>query len=317
MTRTVVRPGAFEQRIAETDPDSLRAESLDLLQVNIGLRCNTACSHCHQSCSPASTEMMDDATLAAVCAIARDVRPALVDITGGSPELHPGLRSLVGCLRDAGLAVQVRTNLTALLEPQAEGLIDVLAERGVSLLASLPAIAAGEYALQRGSGFGTALSVLRRLNAAGWGVSDRLPLHIAVNPAGCDLDSTAADVEARYRSVLTGDLGIRFDRMVLIRNMPVGRFRAELERTGEVDRYLDALEQAFSPELTRALSCRHAIEIAWDGTLSDCDFNLGAGLRVADGERAHVREFDAASLARRRIRFADHCWGCTAGAGSS
>jgi radical SAM/Cys-rich protein len=258
MTRTVAGPGTFEERLAEADPLALRADSLDLLQVNIGLRCNTACSHCHQSCSPASTEMMDDATLAVVCRIAREVRPELVDITGGSPELHPGLRSLVACLRDSYIPVQVRTNLTALLDPEAEGLIDFFAERGVGLLASLPALGADEYAKQRDDGFEVAVDVLRRLNAAGWGTSERLPLHIAVNPCACDLYSTTAGVEARYRSILTGELGVRFDRIVLITNMPVGRFRTQLERTGEFEAYLEALsgEERFDliDELERQLS---------------------------------------------------------------
>ena len=242
-----------------------------------------------------------------MCARSWSTSPAVrLNSIRGSARLSPA----------CDIAVQVRTNLTALLEPEAEGLIGFLAERGVGLLASLPALGADEYAMQRGGGFEIAVDVLRTLNDAGWSMSERLPLHIAVNPCECDLDSTAAEVEDRYRSILTGEIGVRFDHIVLIRNMPVGRFRTHLERTGELETYLNALRAAFNPDLAPALSCRHAIEIAWDGTLSDCDFNLGAGLRVADGEIAHVRDFDAASLAHRRIRFADHCWGCTAGAGS-
>lgn len=307
---------AFERSIVAVLPEARYAERLELLQVNLGRRCNSACTHCHQSCSPSCTEMMDEITLAAVSGIALDVRPALVDITGGSPELHPGLPTLVSQLRSAGLRTRIRTNLTALLEPEAEGLIDHLAEAGVELLASVPALTADGYASQRGGQLDGALAVLRRLNDAGWGRSGRLRLDLAVDSSvygeHCSLD----DLDARYRSELCGGLGIDFNELVLITTMPIGRFRSALERRGEYESYLSGLAGRFNPATVANLSCRTAIEIAWDGTLSDCDFNLGAGLRTARGEPAHISEFDALRLAQRRIRFASHCWACAAGDGS-
>lgn len=306
---------AFERSIAAALPEAPYADRLELLQVNLGRRCNSACTHCHQSCSPSCTEMMDEATLLAVSRIARDLRPALVDITGGSPELHPGLRELVSQLRSAGLRAQMRTNLTALLEPEAEGVIDHLAGSGVQLLASLPALTAEGYAGQRGDHLQAALSVLRRLNDAGWASGD-LRLDLAVDSSVYGDDCSKSDLTARYRAALTDDLGIRFNDLVLITTMPIGRFRTVLERRGAYESYLAGLARRFNPATVTDLSCRTAIEIAWDGTLSDCDFNLAAGLRTAEGEPAHVSEFDTERLSRRRIRFASHCWACAAGAGS-
>lgn len=307
---------AFERSIAAVLPEAPYAERLELLQVNLGRRCNSACTHCHQSCSPSCTEMMDDSTLVAVSRIAREVRPALVDITGGSPELHPGLPALVSQLGSAGLRIQVRTNLTALLEPEAEGVIDHLAETGVQLLASVPALTAEGYASQRGDRLQTALSVLRRLNDAGWARSGKLRLDLSVDSSGYGDDCCKSDLTARYRAALTDELGIHFDDLVLITTMPIGRFRTALEQNGEYESYLFGLAERFNPATVAGLSCRTAIEIAWDGTLSDCDFNLAAGLGTAPGEPAHLSEFDTPRLARRRIRFAPHCWACAAGAGS-
>ena len=307
---------AFERSIVAVLPEAPYAERLELLQVNLGRRCNSTCTHCHQSCSPSCTEMMGEATVAAVSRIALDVRPALVDITGGSPELHPGLPTLVSQLRSAGLRTRMRTNLTALLEPEAEGLIDHLTETGVELLASVPSLASDEYASQRGGRLDSALAVLRRLNDGGWGRSGGLRLDLAVDSSVYGDDCASGDLTIRYRAELSGGLGIDFNDLVLITTMPVGRFRATLERRGEYESYLSGLAGRFNPTTVPNLSCRSAIEIAWDGTLSDCDFNLGAGLRTAQGEPAHISEFDALRLAQRRIRFASHCWACAAGDGS-
>ena len=274
---------AFERSIAGVLPEAPYADRLELLQVNLGRRCNSACTHCHQSCSPSCTEMMDEPTLLAVSRIARDLRPALVDITGGSPELHPGLRTLVSDLRSAGLRTQMRTNLTALLEPEAEGVIEYLAESGVQVLASLPALTAEGYAGQRGDHLRAALSVLRRLNGAGWARSGDLRIDLAVDSSVYGDDCTKNDLTARYRAILTDDLGIHFNDLVLITTMPIGRFRTALERRGEYESYLVGLARQFNPATVADLSCRTAIEVAWDGTLSDCDFNLAAGLRTAEG----------------------------------
>lgn len=307
---------AFERSIVAVLPEAPYAERLELLQVNLGRRCNSACTHCHQSCSPSCTEMMDDTTLAAVSRIALDIRPALVDITGGSPELHPGLPTLVSQLRSAGLRTRMRTNLTALLEPEAEGLIDHLAETGVELLASVPALTSDAYASQRGGQLDDAFAVLRRLNDGGWGRSGLLRLDLAVDSSVYGEHCSSRDLTARYRAELRSGLGIDFNDLVLITTMPIGRFRAALERRGEYESYLSGLAERFNPATVASLSCRTAIEIAWDGTLSDCDFNLGAGLGTARGEPAHISEFDALRLARRRIQFASHCWACAAGDGS-
>jgi hypothetical protein len=190
---------------------------------------------------------MDEHTLDAVSRIAREVRPALVDITGGSPELHPGLPALVSRLRSAGLRTQVRTNLTALLEPDAEGVIGHLAVSGVQLLASGPALTAERYASQRGDHLQAALTVLRRLNDAGWARSGDLMLDLAVDSSGYGEQCSARKLAARYRAVLTDDLGIDFNQLVLMTTMPIGRFRTSLERRGEYESYIADLADRDEP----------------------------------------------------------------------
>jgi len=305
----------FAQRIAETQPSALHAEGIEVLQVNVGLRCNSACAHCHQSCSPGRTEAMNPETMNAVVRIATQVRPALVDITGGAPELHPRLRTFISALTDAQLPVQVRTNLTVLLEQPADRLVDFFAERDVRLLASLPGLSSTEVADQRPGSFAASVAALRRLSLAGYG-RGRLRLDIAVNPTSRTLPRPAEEVRAEFREVLTNGLGIPFDDLVLIANTPVGRFRERLASEGTLDAYLDTLRDAFNPCTVEHLACRTTLEIGWDGRLADCDFNLGAGLLTAGGVPGHISEFDADALASRPLRFGEHCFSCTASAGS-
>jgi len=305
----------FAQRVAHADPSALRAESIEILQVNVGLRCNSACAHCHQSCSPDRTEIMDADTMDAVVRIVSEIRPALVDITGGAPELHPRLRAFVVALTDARIPVQVRTNLTVLLEPPADSLVRFFAQRGVRLLASLPALSESSVESQRPGSYTASIAALRLLSSAGYGHGE-LRLDIAVNPTDESLPRSAEEVRAEFREALTGQLGIPFDEVVLITNTPVGRFRDRLERAGALDAYLDTLRDAFNPITLARLSCRTTLEVGWDGRLADCDFNLGAGLSTAGGVPQHIREFDADALASRPLRFAEHCYSCTASAGS-
>jgi radical SAM/Cys-rich protein len=252
----------------------------------------------------------------ASAAVAAEVRPLLVDITGGAPELNPDIRYLLSLLRDAGHRVRLRTNLTALLSPEAEGLVDLLARREVAVLASLPATTPHETAPQRGDVFARSLAALRRLSEAGYGRDPRLRLDIAVNPPSDTLPEPQRVVEERFRAELTGRLGIPFDDALVITNTPVGRFRELLDRNGRLGAYSRELRDAFNPQTLPLLACRSCLVIAWDGTLWDCDFNLGRGVGLTPGLPMHVSQFDASLLARRPVHFAEHCFACTASAGS-
>ncbi len=305
----------FLRCVEDIDTAATHAVRIDTLMVNIGLRCNMACAHCHQSSSPGRTEAMSAEDIETVARIAADIRPRLVDITGGAPELHPGLRRLVGLLTEAGVPTQIRTNLTALLEPEAVGLIEFLARNRVRILASLPGTSAHEPSPRQGDVFERCITVLRQLLDAGYGSKEGLRLDIAVNPVGVSLPDPRS-LEERFRAELEGDLGIPFEELIAITNVPVGRMAESLRRSGELGSYRQQLRLAFNPQTVDLLACRYSLEIAWDGTLSDCDFNLGAGLRVAPGVPAHISEFDLDTLATRPIRFADHCFACTADAGS-
>jgi radical SAM/Cys-rich protein len=305
----------FTQAVYEVDTAAAHAERLDALMVNVGLRCNMACSHCHQSSSPARTEMMSRADMESVARLVASVRPGLVDITGGAPELHPDLPFLLESLAATGTQVRIRTNLTALLDPAADGLIDILVENRVGILASLPGTCAEDVCSPRGDVFDRCVEALLMLSAAGYGRDAGLRLDIALNPAGPALERSC-ELEKPFRDAIERKLGIPFDDLLVITNMPIGRFRDQLRREGSFGEYRQALRDAFNPDTVRELACRTSLSIAWDGTFSDCDFNLGAGLRVADGVPSHISEFDAVALASRPIRFAEHCFGCTALSGS-
>lgn len=307
---------AFVRTVQEADSSALRADRIDTLMLNVGLRCDQCCAHCHQSSSPQRTETMSRDIMDAAAAVADEVRPLLVDITGGAPELNPDIRYLLSLLRDADHSVRLRTNLTALLSPEAEGLMDLLARREVAVLASVPGTSAHETTPQRGDVFDRSLLALRRLSEAGYGRDPRLRLDIAVNPPSDTLPEPRRVVEDRFRAQLTGRLGIPFNDALVITNIAVGRFRDSLDRRGELDSYARRLRDAFNPQTLRLLACRTCLVVAWDGTLWDCDFNLGRGVGLTPGLPMHISEFDSSLLARRPVHFAEHCFACTASAGS-
>ena len=305
----------FESRLAAVDPTALCATTIEVLQVNLGLRCNLRCSHCHQSSSPERAEVMSDHTFGAVLELARAVRPALVDLTGGAPELHPRFREHVLELRRADLEVQVRTNLTLLLEPAHRDLPGLWAAQRVRLLASLPSSDPGPCERQRGPDvFGRCIGALRALNAVGYAGEGGPTLDLAVNPDGPELPGPASSLEERFQRELQERHGVRFSSLRVLTNMPIGRFGGALGAGGK-QRYLDTLRAAFNPSTVPLLACRRSLTVAWDGRLFDCDFNLGAGLPARGGPR-DILEADA-TLASRRISFGLHCFACTALAGSS
>ena len=308
----------FEKQIAEVGSEGLHSLKVKTLQVNVGFRCNQQCNHCHLEASPQRKEMMEWRTMELVLAAARSVRCQLVDLTGGAPELNPSFRHFIVALRQEGLSVQVRTNLTVLLEPDMNTLPEFLCDHKVQLVASMPCYLEENVRAQRGTGvYEKSIQAIKRLNGLGYGYESSLSLNLVYNPGGPLLPPPQPALEEDYRRELDKRFGIRFTRLLTITNMPLGRFRKELNRQNQEESYLELLRKSFNPLTLQGLMCRHQITVGWDGTLYDCDFNAALGLAVNHGAPDHIRFFNAENLWTRRIVTGEHCFGCTAGSGSS
>jgi len=298
------------------------------LQVNLGRLCNQQCLHCHVAAGPRRTEVMDAETLDLVIDTLERLPFEALDLTGGAPELNPGFRRLVRHARGLGLRVLDRCNLTILMEPGQQDLADFLASQGVEVVASLPCYLRENVDAQRGSGvFESSLAGLRQLNALGYGDPESgLVLDLVYNPQGASLPPRQEPLEADYRRVLLRDHGIRFNRLLALANLPVGRFGSTLLSQGRFHAYLDLLKVAHREANTTAVMCRELVSVDWRGFLYDCDFNQQLGLPLASGRAsdaafgagsAHLRDLTALALEGAPIAVADHCFGCTAGQGSS
>ena len=308
----------FEKQIAEASGEGLHSLNLGTLQVNVGLQCNQHCYHCHLEASPQRKEMMEWRTMELVLEAARSVRCQLVDLTGGAPELNPSFRRLIVALRQQGLFVQVRTNLTVLLEPNMDTMPEFLRDQQVQLVASMPCYLEENVRAQRGTGvYEKSIQAIKRLNGVGYGYESSLSLNLVYNPGGPFLPPPQPALEEDYRHELDNRFGIRFTRLLTITNMPLGRFRKELTRQNQEENYLELLRKSFNPLTLQGLMCRHQVTVGWDGTLYDCDFNAALGLAVNHGAPDHIRFFKAEDLWTRRIVTGEHCFGCTAGSGSS
>jgi radical SAM/Cys-rich protein len=293
---------------------------LDILQVNLGYLCNQSCSHCHVNAGPSRTEMMDAATIALVTAVLRQRGITSLDLTGGAPELHPGFRALVRQARGMGVTVMDRCNLTILSEPGQEDLARFLASQGVKVVASLPCYSAGNVDRQRGDGvFDRSIAGLRQLNALGYGVENSvLELDLVFNPQGPSLPPPQATLEADYRRELAQHFGIRFNRLFTITNMPIQRFAAVLRQQGQLESYMALLHSRHNPANLAQVMCRSTLSVDWQGLLYDCDFNQMLGLAAGGrSSRPHLRELLERDPSGEPIAVAAHCFGCTAGAGSS
>jgi radical SAM/Cys-rich protein len=303
-----------------TDFPEVRRRALDTLQVNLGYRCNQSCSHCHVDAGPKRTEQMAAETIDAVIDFLRRERTRTLDLTGGAPELNPHFRRLVVAATELGVQVTDRCNLTVLLEPGQERLAEFLAARHVKVIASLPCYLEENVDGQRGKGtFGGSIQGLRRLNALGYGDGrSGLSLELVYNPAGPTLPPPQSSLEADYKRVLRERYGVRFDRLLTLTNMPIRRFGSMLQSRGEFARYLDLLRGAHREENLDAVMCRSLVSVDWRGFVYDCDFNQMLGLPVGGGEgRRHVSTLRGADVTGSPIRVGGHCYGCTAGQGSS
>ncbi|MCB9378084.1 MAG: arsenosugar biosynthesis radical SAM protein ArsS [Holophagales bacterium] len=310
----------FARRIAASGRPPLRRDRVTTLQVNVGLRCNLACHHCHVESGPKRTERLDERGVARILELlARSPEVTTLDLTGGAPELHPGFRDLVRGARALGRRVLDRCNLTILEEPGQADTAEFLAREGVDVVASLPCYGPENVDAQRGRGvFASSLRALERLNALGYGRGDpRLRLDLVYNPVGAFLPPDQRALEAEYRARLAADFGIVFDRLLTLTNMPIKRFAHALQRDGQYEAYMDLLVQRFDAANLDGVMCRSLVSVGHDGTLYDCDFHQAAGLRPP-GPRRTIYDIDAlGALAGAPIATADHCFGCTAGAGSS
>jgi radical SAM/Cys-rich protein len=308
----------FEKQIIEIGNKGLHSLKVKTLQVNLGLRCNQQCNHCHLEASPQRKEMMEWPTMRLVLEAARSVRCELVDLTGGAPELNPSFRRFIGALRQEGLSVQVRTNLTVLLEPDMDTMPEFLRDHRVRLVASMPCYMEENVRAQRGAGvYEKSVEAIKWLNGLGYGYESSLCLNLVYNPGGPFLPPPQSTLEEDYRRELDKRFGIRFTRLLTITNMPLGRFRKELNCQNQEQSYLELLRKSFNPLTVQGLMCRHQITVGWEGTLYDCDFNAALGLAVNHGAPDHIKFFKAEDLRTRRIVTGEHCFGCTAGSGSS
>jgi len=293
---------------------------LDTLQVNLGYKCNQTCLHCHVNAGPNRTEMMGAETLALISEVLTKRDIATLDLTGGAPELHDGFRDLVRAARALGVRVIDRCNLTILFEPGQEDLAQFLADQKVEVVASMPCYSAGNVDKQRGDGvFDRSIAALQQLNALGYGVpGSGLKLNLVYNPQGPSLPPDQQRLQADYKRELLTHFGIVFNDLYALTNMPIQRFGSTLVSKGTFDTYMDLLQNSFQEGNLSGVMCRSTVSVDWQGWLADCDFNQQLGLSLgAGGVRRHLRDLLKIDLEGRAIRVAGHCYGCTAGQGSS
>ena len=306
--------------LKKTPFPALRRTQLDTLQVNLGYKCNQSCLHCHVNAGPNRTEMMDAETLALIPQVlaARGLRT--LDLTGGAPELHEGFRELVRIARAQGVRVIDRCNLTVLFEPGQEGLAEFLAAQGVDIVASMPCYSAANVDKQRGEGvFDLSIAALQKLNQLGYGQSgSNLSLNLVYNPQGPSLPPGQQALQADYKRELLAHFGIVFNELFALTNMPIQRFGSTLVSKGTFETYMDLLKGSFQPQNLAGVMCRNTVSVDWQGWLSDCDFNQQLGLPLGtSGLQRHLRDLLSSGIDEQPIRVAGHCYGCTAGQGSS
>lgn len=307
--------------LAATDFPAISRRKLETLQVNVGYVCNQTCLHCHVNAGPTRTEAMDETTIGMVVDYLRASGASTLDVTGGAPELSAHFRSLVKRARAMGVRVIDRCNLTILFEPGQEDLAEFLAAQQVAIVASLPCYTEELVDRQRGKGvYEKSVAAIRRLNELGYGrEGSGLTLDLVYNPQGPSLPPPQAQLEADYKRILGERFGIAFNNLFTIANMPIQRFGSTLVTKGQFNGYMELLRNAHSDANLEAVMCRGLVSIDWQGYLYDCDFNqmLGLPLVVAGRRRPHLRDVLERDLEGNAIVVRDHCYGCTAGQGSS
>jgi len=307
----------FGQRIRQ-DAVRLDRTSLTTLQINVGKFCNQTCEHCHVGAGPHRKEIMTGETAGRVIEWLAASRVPAVDITGGAPELNPSFRRIVESSRALGRRVMVRNNLTVIFEPGMGWLPEFFRDQGVELICSLPCYLEENVDTQRGEGvYEKSIRALKMLNGAGFGPPGELVLNLVYNPVGAHLPPPQKALEEDYRRELGERHGIRFNELFTITNMPISRYASYLKVIGKMDSYMNLLRSSYNPETLPGLMCRNLISVGWDGTIYDCDFNQMLDMAVGNGRPLKLWEAAPEDLIDRDIATGDHCYGCTAGTGSS
>ncbi len=305
----------------ESDFPAINRRKLETLQVNLGYKCNQSCLHCHVNAGPTRTETMSRETINDVLAFVQASHVGKLDVTGGAPELNPHFRDLVRAARDLGVHVMDRCNLTILEQPGQEDLARFLAAQQVEIIASLPCYLEENVDRQRGKGvFDSSIRALQTLNRLGYGEPDSgLKLALVYNPQGAALPPAQHKLEIDYRTHLGERFGIAFNQLYVLTNMPIQRFGSMLISKGQFEHYMDVLKNAYQPANLDNVMCRSLVSVDWRGYVYDCDFNQMLGLPLAYKGRVkmHLRELIGRDLTDNPIVVADHCYGCTAGQGSS
>ena len=309
----------FQETLSRHGLGPLQADGIQVLQVNVGRLCNQTCRHCHVDAGPDRREVMSYDTMQACLEVLGKTRIPTLDVTGGAPELNPHFEHFVSAARRIGRTVIDRSNLTILLAPGYEHLPTFLAENGVQIVASLPCYLEENTDAQRGDGvFARSVEALLRLNSVGFGNPESgLELNLVYNPRGPSLPPPQGALEDAFRRELLSRFGIVFNHLYTITNMPISRFLDDLLRAGRFDEYMDKLVMAFNPSTCAGLMCRTTVSVDWRGYLFDCDFNQMLDLPTAATVPRHISEFREDLLENRFIVTGQHCYGCTAGAGSS
>jgi radical SAM/Cys-rich protein len=309
----------FAQALAESGLAPLTATGITVFQINVGKLCNQTCGHCHVDAGPDRREIMTRETAQLCIEALRGTDIPTVDITGGAPELNPNFRWLIEQSRALGRHVMDRSNLSVLLLPAQQDLADFLAANQVEIVASLPYFLEPQTDAQRGAGvFARSIEALRRLNALGYGQDgSKLRLNLVYNPVGAFLPPAQHAVEADFKRELAVRHDIVFHSLYTITNMPINRFLEFLLRSGNYERYMEKLVNAYNPVAAAGVMCRYTLSVGWDGTLYDCDFNQMLDLPLGFDTPAHIRDFRDVRHGRRRITVGQHCYECTAGSGSS
>jgi radical SAM/Cys-rich protein len=309
----------FNDRLA-AEGVQLRRAKTEILQINVGKLCNLTCVHCHVNAGPKRKEIMARETIDRIVDWLEPTPISVVDLTGGAPEMIPDFRYFITRLRALQPPIRIidRCNLTILLERGYEELADFLARKKVEIVASMPCYSPKNVNAQRGEGvFEESIAALRLLNRLGYGIAADLPLHLVYNPVGAILPGPQEQLEADYKRELGAHFGIVFNKLYTITNLPIARFATYLRHNNKLDEYMDLLISAFNPATIDGLMCRNTISVGWRGEVYDCDFNQQLDMQWQNGKPLFLWDIDPAKVDQREIMTGDHCFGCTAGAGST
>ena len=309
----------FAQKLEEHSI-SLRRGRPEILQVNVGKLCNLTCVHCHVNAGPKRKEIMTRETIDCIIDWLAKTEIPTVDLTGGAPEMIPDFRYFVERVRtlESPRHVIDRCNLTILLDPGYEELPEFLAKHKVEIVASMPCYTPENVNMQRGEGvFDGSIAALQLLNSLGYGIEPDLPLHLVYNPVGAFLPGPQTELESDYKRELKGHFGVVFNKLYSITNLPIGRFAAYLRHNDKLEEYMELLISAFNPATIDGLMCRNTLSVGWRGEVYDCDFNQQLDMQWANGRALFLWDLDPDAINNREIMTGNHCFGCTAGAGSS